>query len=134
MNSFESSNEHRDITALFTLEIDGGKADGRSQAARVFKRTAGDLMDQLARTPKPSEGILLRNAATLAFLCDRDTARLMAGQEIDEENYRRNAQALGGVLIKLGMAAKSRDVTKSGSKGGDPFADAINGTWTAAVN
>jgi len=131
MNSFESSNEHRDITALFTLEIDGGKADGRSQAARVFKRTAGDLMDQLARTPKPSEGILLRNAATLAFLCDRDTARLMAGQAIDEENYRRNAQALGGVLIKLGMAAKSRDVTKGASKGGDPFADAINATWNA---
>ncbi|WP_426016538.1 hypothetical protein [Brevundimonas sp. DWR2-3-1b1] len=33
--------------------------------------------------------------------------------------------------IKLGMAAKSRDVTKGGSKGGDPFADAINATYTA---
>ncbi|MNL51829.1 hypothetical protein D3C87_1749610 [compost metagenome] len=95
----------------------------------MFKRIAGDLMDQLAHSPKPSENILLRNAATLAFLCDRDTARLMAGQDIDEENYRRNAQALGGVLIKLGMAAKSRDVTKGGSKGGDPFADAILGSW-----
>lgn len=131
MNSFESSDEHRDITALFTLEIDGGKVDGRSQAARMFKRHAGDLIDQLARTPKASENMLLRNAATLAFLCDRDTARLMAGQTIDEENYRRNAQALGAVLIKLGMAAKSRDVTKGGSKGSDPFADAINATYSA---
>ncbi len=132
MNSFESSDEHRDITALFTLDIDGGKVDGRSQAARVFKRLAGDLIDQMARTPKASETMLLRNAATLAFLCDRDTARLMAGQTIDEENYRRNAQALGAVLIKLGMASKSRDVTKGGSRESDPFADAINATYREA--
>ena len=132
MNSFQSPDDGRDITALFTLEIDGGKVDGRSQAARVFKRIAGDLTDQLARDPKPSEAMILRNAATFAFLCDRDTARLMAGQEIDEENYRRNAQALGASLIKLGMAQKSRDVTKGGSKGGDPFADAINATYREA--
>lgn len=129
MNSFQNISDHREIGALFSLEIEGGKVDGRSQAARFFKRTAGELTDQLAREPKPSEAILLRNAATLAFLCDRDTARLMAGQEIDEENYRRNAQALGAVLIKLGMAQKSRDVTKGGSKGRDPFADAINATY-----
>lgn len=132
MNSFESTDEHRDITALFSLEIDGGKADGRSQAARAFKRIAGDLMDQLARTPKASDGLLLRNAATLAFLCDRDTARLMAGQTIDEENYRRNAQALGGVLIKLGMASKSRDITKGSQSRGDPFAEAIEAAYTIA--
>jgi len=112
-----------------TLEIEGEQIDGRSQAARRFKVIIGDLADQLARQPKASEALLLRNAATLAYLCDRDTARLMAGAEIDEENYRRNAQALGGVLIKLGMASKSRDVTKKGAAGGDPFADAINGSF-----
>lgn len=133
MNSHLSPEESRDVSALFALEIEGGKVDGRSQAARFFKRIAGDLTDQLARDPKPSEAILLRQAATLGYLCDRDAARLMAGQEIDEENYRRNAQALGGVLIKLGMAQKSRDVTKGGSKGGDPFADAINATYRDAT-
>ena len=129
----ENDHDHRAITGLFNLEIDGERADGRSQAARTFKRIAGDLTDQLARSPKPSEQLLLRNAATLAFLCDRDTARLIAGQAIDEENYRRNAQALGSVLIKLGMAAKSRDVTKGGSKGEDPFATAINATYRDAA-
>ncbi len=132
MNSFQSQDDQRDITALFTLEINGEKADGRSQPARFFKRVAGELTDQLAREPRASDAILLRQAATLAYLCDRDSARLIAGQGIDEENYRRNAQARGGVLIKLGMAQKSRDVTKGGSKGGDPFADAINATYTAS--
>ena len=56
----------------------------------------------------------------------------MAGQTIDEENYRRNAQALGGVLIKLGMASKSRDITKASSRADDPFADAINATYREA--
>jgi hypothetical protein len=134
MNSFETAPEHRDITTLFALDIDGAKVDGRSQAARVFKRIAGELEDQMARTLKASESILLRNAATLAFLCDRDTARLMAGVEIDQENYRRNAQALGGVLIKLGMASKSRDITKAGSRENDPFADAINATYREALS
>jgi hypothetical protein len=111
------------------LEIDGERIDGRSQAARTFKRIATDLADQLGRAAKPSEQLLLRNAATLALLCDRDTARLVGGQGIDEENYRRNAQALGGILIKLGMASKSRDVTKRGAAGADPFADAINASF-----
>lgn len=123
------SEDGRDISSLFTLEIDGQKVDGRTQAARFFKRIAGDLTDQLAREPKASEALLLRQAATLGFLCDRDTARLMAGEAIDEENYRRNAQALGAILIKLGMAAKSRDVTKKGSAIADPLADAINAAW-----
>lgn len=111
------------------LEIDGERINGRSQAARTFKRIATDLADQLGRVARPSEQLLLKNAATLALLCDRDTARLVAGQAIDEENYRRNAQALGAALIKLGMAAKSRDMTKRGSAGGDPFADAINASF-----
>ncbi|MGA0546416.1 hypothetical protein ACO2Q1_14180 [Brevundimonas sp. VNH65] len=122
-----------DLAAVFSLEIAGRKVDGRTLAARAFKVIAGDLMDQLARSPKASEAVMIRQAATLSFLCDRDTARLMAGETFDEENYRRNAQALGAVLIKLGMAAKSRDVTKGGSKATDPFADAINGSWTSSA-
>ena len=119
-----------DLAAVFNLEIAGRKVDGRTVAARSFRVIAGDLMDQLARQPKPSEAVMIRQAATLAFLCDRDTACLIAGEKFDEENYRRNTQSLGAVLIKLGMAAKSRDVTKGGSKGSDPFADAINATYT----
>jgi len=124
--------DSRALDSLFAFDIDGQKVDGRTQAARYFKTELTALIDQLARTPKASDAYLLRNAATLAFLCDRDTARIMAGQEVDQENYRRNAQALGAVLIKLGMASKSRDVTKGGSKGGDPFADAINATYREA--
>lgn len=132
MNALEYPAEPLDLSAVFSLEIAGKKVDGRLVSARAFKVIAGDLMDQLGRSPKPSEAIMIRQAATLAFLCDRDTACLMSGESVDEENYRRNAQALGAVLIKLGMAAKSRDVTKRGSKADDPFADAINATYREA--
>lgn len=132
MNQSNRHIETADLSAVFNLEIAGQKVDGRTVAARSFRMIAGDLMDQLARQPKPSEAVMIRQAATLAFLCDRDTAYLIAGEKFDEENYRRNTQALGGVLIKLGMAAKSRDVTKRGSKTDDPFADAINATYRQA--
>lgn len=132
MNHLDNALEAPDLSAVFNLEIAGRKVDGRTVAARTFRVIAGDLLDQLARQPKPSEQVMIRQAATLAFLCDRDTACLIAGEKFDEENYRRNTQALGAVLIKLGMAAKSRDVTKRGSQGGDPFADAINATYREA--
>lgn len=120
------------LSTVYSLELAGRKVDGRTLPARAFRVIAGDLLHQLARFPKPSEAILIRQAATLAFLCDRDTAALMAGEAFDEENYRRNTVALGSALVKLGMAQKSRDVTKGGSKGGDPFADAINATYREA--
>ena len=132
MSNTDYTLDTADLAAVFSLEIGGRKVDGRTIAARAFKVIAGDLMDQLVRSPKPSEAIMIRQAATLAFLCDRDTACLISGEKFDEENYRRNAQALGAVLIKLGMAAKSRDMTKGGSKGNDPFADAINATWSVS--
>ena len=120
------------LSTVYSLELAGRKVDGRTLSARAFRVIAGDLLHQLARFPKPSEAILIRQAATLAYLCDRDTAALMAGEAFDEENYRRNTVALGSALVKLGMAQKSRDVTKGGSKGGDPFADAINATYREA--
>jgi hypothetical protein len=130
--TIQSDSDNRAMAGLFTFDLDGQKVDGRTQAARFFKTEVTALIDQLGRTPKPSDTYLLRNAATLAYLCDRDTARLMAGQTVDEENLRRNVQALGGVLIKLGMASKSRDVTKGSSQGNDPFADAINATYSVS--
>lgn len=133
MTTLQNNSDELDLSAVFSLEIGGQRIDGRTVAARSFKIMAGDLMDQLARNPKPSEAILIRQAATLAYLCDRDTAKVIAGEAIDEEGYRRNVQAIGAVLIKLGMAAKSRDVTKRGSKSDDPFADAINATYSAVT-
>lgn len=132
MDDIENHPPSAALSTIYSLEIAGRKVDGRTLSARAFKTIAGDLLHQLNRFPKPSEAILLRQAATLAFLCDRDTACLMAGEPFDEENYRRNAQALGSALIKLGMAQKSRDVTKGGSKGRDPFADAIEATYREA--
>ena len=69
--------------------------------------------------------MLLVNAATLAMLCERFAADLLEGKEPNEENYRRNLQSLGNVMIKLGMAAKSRDVTKRDRAGQDDFGAAL---------
>ncbi|WP_188064238.1 hypothetical protein [Sphingobium sp. KCTC 72723] len=107
------------------LMVGGRKVDGRTLEARRFKAIAGDLIIQLGRGPTASERALLYAAATFAMLCERDTESLLAGQGIDQENYRRNVAMLGQQLVKLGMAKKSRDVTKRDHIGMDDFGAAL---------
>jgi hypothetical protein len=107
------------------LVIAGRKIDGRTTEAKRFRTLAIDLAAQLQRNPSPAERLLLLNAATLATLCERFTADLLEGKPVDEEPYRRNVAALSAVLIKLGMAAKSRDVTKRDKAGMDEFGAAL---------
>lgn len=124
-----------ELEQAFELTIAGRKIDGRTVEARRFRALGGDLMTQLARTPTGSERLLILNAATLAMLCERAAADLLEGKEIDEENYRRNVTLLGAILVKLGMAMKSRDVTKGNAKGADAFGAALieaNGARSAA--
>lgn len=107
------------------LVVAGRKIDGRTIDAKRFRTLATELASQLQRDPSPADRVLLVNAATLAMLCERFAADLLEGKEVNEENYRRNLQALGNVLIKLGMAAKSRDVTKRDRAGQDDFGAAV---------
>lgn len=107
------------------LVVAGRKIDGRTIEAKRFRALITDLCLQLQRSPTASERVLLLNAATLATLCERDAADMLEGKEVDQENFRRNNQALGNVLIKLGMAAKSRDVTKRDRVGFDDFGSAL---------
>lgn len=107
------------------LIVAGRKIDGRTIEARRFRALATDLGLQLQRSPTPAERLLLLNAATLATLCERFTADLLEGKPVEDEPYRRNVAALSAVLIKLGMAAKSRDVTKRDRAGMDDFGAAV---------
>lgn len=107
------------------LIIGGRKIDGRTIEARRFRSLATDLAGQLQRNPTPAERLLLLQAATLATLCERFTADLLDGKPVEEEPYRRNCQALGAILVKLGMAAKSRDVTKRDRTALDDFGAAL---------
>ena len=109
----------------FELTVAGRKIDGRTAEARRFRVLGGDLMAQLSRNPTAAERMLIMNAATLAMLCERAAADLLEGKAIDEENYRRNVTMLGSLLVKLGMAMKSRDVTKRQSQGADAFGAAL---------
>lgn len=111
--------------ASFELIVAGRKIDGRTAEARRFRALGGDLMSQLNKAPSAAERLLIMNAATLAMLCERAAADLLEGKAIDEENYRRNVTMLGSVLVKLGMAMKSRDVTKGGRRGADDFGAAL---------
>jgi hypothetical protein len=95
------------------LYLAGEKIDGRTLIAKRFKSIAGELHAQIGTSISPSEKVLLRNTSILAVLCERDAAKLLEGGDIDEENYRRNVQALNAGLIKLGLAHQSRDMTKS---------------------
>jgi hypothetical protein len=114
-----------DTFANEALVIGGRKIDGRTIEAKRFRALATDLALQLQRNPTPAERLLLLNAATLATLCERFTADLLDGKPVEDEPYRRNVAALSAVLIKLGMAAKSRDVTKRDRTGTDDFGAAL---------
>jgi hypothetical protein len=109
----------------FELVVAGRKVDGRTTEAKRFRAIGSDLTDQLGRNPTASERLLLMNAATIAMLCEQATADLLEGKPIDHENHRRNVAMLGQLLIKLGMAAKSRDVTKRDRTVGDDFGAAL---------
>jgi len=114
-----------DDAPAFELTIAGRKIDGRTMEARRFRAIGGELQMQLRRDPSASERVLLVQAATFAMMCERASADLLEGKEIDQENYRRNVQALGAVLIKLGLAKKSRDMTKRDAAGEDDFGAAL---------
>lgn len=114
-----------DVLAGEPLIVAGRKIDGRTTEAKRFRTLAIDLAAQLQRNPTPAERVLLINAATLATLCERFTADLLEGKAVEEEPYRRNVAALSAVLIKLGMAIKSRDVTKRDRAGLDEFGAAL---------
>lgn len=107
------------------LVVGGRKIDGRTIETKRFRSLATDLANQLQRNPTASERLLLLQAATIATLCERFTADMLEGKPAEEEPYRRNCQALGAILVKLGMAAKSRDVTKRDRAALDDFGAAL---------
>ena len=109
----------------FELVVAGRKVDGRTMEAKRFRSIGSDLTEQLGRNPTASERLLLMNAATIAMLCEQATADLLEGKPVDQENYRRTAALLGQSLIKLGMAQKSRDITKRDRAGQDDFGAAL---------
>jgi hypothetical protein len=112
-------------TQSFELTVAGRKIDNRTAEARRFRALGSELQTQLGRTANAAERMLIMNAATLAMLCERDTADLLEGKQIDAESYRRNVTLLGSILVKLGIAMKSRDVTKNSRKGADDFGAAL---------
>lgn len=117
-----------EIVGASDLMIEGERVDQRSITARRWRSSLADLAMQMGEHVAPSEAMMLRRAATLAFLCERDEARLIRGDDkdvVDEENYRRNASALKASLIGLGMASKSRDVTKRDARMIDAHAAAV---------
>lgn len=109
----------------FDLIVAGRKVDNRTAEARRFRALGGELLAQLNRNPNAAERMMIMNAATLAMLCERGTADLLEGKTIDAECYRRNVTLLGSLLVKLGMASKSRDITKRDRAGADDFGTAL---------
>lgn len=103
----------------------GVRVDRRTVMARRYRDQVRDFCLQMGDTLTPSETAMVRRAATFAVLCERDESAIAAGKDVDEENYRRNAAALKAMLVSLGMAKKSRDVTKSDARFFDAHAAAI---------
>lgn len=117
--------EHTDSLKLPELLIDGQKIDGRTAIARRYRDQLSGLNIQVGGQPTTAEIMLMRRAATLATLCERDELRILNGEEIDEGNYRANTAHLKGILINLGTVKKSRDVTKGDYRTFDAHTQAV---------
>jgi len=102
--------EIKDALKLPELLIDGQKIDGRTAIARRYRDQLAGLNVQLGGSPSIAESMLMRRAATLTTLCERDELKILNGEQIDEHNYRQNAGVLKGILINLGTVKKSRDI------------------------
>lgn len=114
-----------DDLKLPELLIDGQKIDGRTAIARRYRDQLSGLNIQLGNAPTMAEAMMMRRAATLAVLCERDELRILNGEPIDESNYRQNASHMRGALINLGLVKKSRDITRSDYRTYDAHTQAI---------
>lgn len=117
--------EPSDNLKLPELLIDGQKIDGRTAIARRYRDQLAGLSNQVGGQPTIAEAMLMRRAATLATLCERDELRLLNGEEIDESNYRANTAHLKGILINLGTVKKSRDINQGDYKTYDAHTAAV---------
>ncbi|MEM1111515.1 MAG: hypothetical protein AAGI11_06375 [Pseudomonadota bacterium] len=109
------------------LEHDGKRIDLRTRQGRVWRDHIRRLAAQLGGAPTASQGILLRRAATLCLLLESDEAKLLAGKSIKSSEYRANADKLRAILLQLGLASKSRDITKADQELPDDHAALILG-------
>lgn len=85
--------------------------DNRSALARRLRDLVSDLSIQLGGDPTPAEGAIIRRAATLAILAERDEATLAKGQEIDLAGYRATSLALASLLGRIGLRRRLKDAT-----------------------
>ncbi|WP_157196457.1 hypothetical protein [Methylobacterium sp. 88A] len=106
-----TKNDITKIVGASELMIDGEPFDRRSITARRWCSSFADLAMQIGGGVTLSEAMMLRRAANLAMMCERDEARVMRGDEddvVDEEHYRRNASASKAALMGPGMASTAR--------------------------
>jgi hypothetical protein len=107
--------------------LDSIGADLRTLHGRRWRDHVRHLAEQLGNEPTASQGLLLRRCATLNMFLESAEAKMLAGQEVDEAAFVRNANAMQNILIKLGLASKSRDITKGDSETADDHAAMVLG-------
>jgi hypothetical protein len=121
----ENSNLSPNTPSNAPLYLAGERVDGRLVIARQYREHLNDLAAQLGNFVAHSERMVLQRAAVLALLCERDELKFLNGVDFDEEGYRRNGAALKAALVGLGMAKKSRDITKREARAFDAHAAAV---------
>jgi hypothetical protein len=125
MKHFPAPIESADNAAR--LVIGGEQIDMRTREARRFKAILRDLAEQMDREPTASERLQLMSAATLAMCIERDTLAMLRGEIVEQEPMRRNAVALRACLTSLGLAMKSRDISRKDYKRGPSLLGDIAG-------
>jgi hypothetical protein len=82
-------------------------------------------LELLQTMTKSSFKDLLRRTSEATLICNYWPLSWGESKEVEEEPYRRNVTAPNAVLIKLGMAMQSRDVTKKGRPALDDYGAAL---------
>jgi hypothetical protein len=107
--------------------LDSIGVDLRTLHGRRWRDHVRHLAEQLGNEPTASQGLLLRRCATLAMFVEQAESKMLEGQDIDQAAYVRNSNAMRSMLVQLGLASKSRDITKGDNTVEDSHAVAILG-------
>lgn len=81
-------------------------SDGRTRAARRYRDVLANLSSLFGRSPNEAEGALLRRAATLVVLAERQDSLLVRSETVDPVKVCRLSGALTRVFVALDLLGK----------------------------
>ena len=108
-NGNNGDGRRQSLTLLEVL----GEVDGRTRPALAYRRAVSDFISDLGGEDSVSRGQheMCQRAAGMSVLAAQLEAKLIAGHEMDVEQYISLTNALARVFSRIGLKRVPRDVT-----------------------